>query len=72
MDFHKLYNIIIKDSRSETIYSQFTGLWQVYSELDFNVALPDLVVKDAAVPIPMDVDVNDIRMEKRLSSLSRD
>ena len=67
-DFHKLYNIIIKDSRSETISSQFTALRQVYPELDFNVALPDLVVKDATVPMPMDVDIN-MRTEKRLSSV---
>ena len=57
VDFHKLYNIIIKDSRPETISSQFTALRQVYPELDFNVALPDLVVKDATVPMPMDVDI---------------
>ena len=57
-DFHKLYNIIIKDSRPENISSQFTALTQVYPELDFNVALPDLVVKDTTVPMPMDVDVN--------------
>ena len=67
-DFHKLYNIIIKDRRSETISSQFTALRQVYPELDFNVALPDLVVKDATVPMPMDVDIN-MRTEKRLSSV---
>ena len=66
-NFHKLYNIIIKDSRPETISSQFTALRQVYPELDFNVALPDLVVKCATVPMPMDVDVN-MRTEKRLSS----
>ena len=66
-DFHKLYNIIIKDSRPETISSQFTALRQVYPELDFNVALPDLVVKDASVPMPMDVDVN-MKTKKRPSS----
>ena len=63
-DSHKLYNIIIKDSRPETISSQFTALRQVYPELDFNVALPGLVVKDATVPMPVDVDVN-MRTEKK-------
>ena len=63
-DFHKLYNIIIKDSRPETISSQFTALRQVYLELDFNVALPGLVEKDATVPMPVDVDVN-MRTEKK-------
>ena len=68
-DFHKLYNIIIKDSRPEIISSQFTALRQVYPELDFNVALPDLVVKDATVPLPMDVDVN-MKTKKRPSSVA--
>ena len=58
VDFYKLFNIIIKDSRPETISSKFKALRQVYLELDFYVALPDLVVKDATVPLPMDVDVN--------------
>ena len=49
VDFYKLYNIIIKDSRPETISSKFKALRQVYLELDFYVALPDLVVKDATV-----------------------
>ena len=65
--FYKLYNIIIKDSRPETISSKFKALRQVYLELDFYVALPDLVVKDATVPLPMDVDVN-MKTKKRPSS----
>ena len=67
VDFYKLYNIIIKDSRPETISSKFKALRQVYLELDFYVALPDLVVKDATVPLPMDVDVN-MKTKKRPSS----